>query len=104
MPATDLCHPEQLRPLSIEEYKRIQQFPDEFVFQGTTIQKYKQIGNAVPVGFGEIIGKFLLDHLNRKNLDETSYLNFPFSRYKNTSDRTWCFDVGDSSVQQELDL
>ena len=28
MPATDLAHPEKNRPLSIEEYKRIQQFPD----------------------------------------------------------------------------
>ena len=28
MPATDLCHPEEDRPLSVEEYKRLQQLPD----------------------------------------------------------------------------
>lgn len=26
MPATDLCHPKELRPLSVEEYKRVQGF------------------------------------------------------------------------------
>ena len=30
MPATDLAHPTQDRPLSIEEYKRIQEFPDNW--------------------------------------------------------------------------
>lgn len=34
MPATLLCHPTQLRPLSIEEYARIQQFPDSWTFNG----------------------------------------------------------------------
>ena len=36
MPATDLCHPEKNRPLSVEEYKRIQQIPDNFFLAGTT--------------------------------------------------------------------
>ena len=30
MPATDLAHPELNRPLSIQEYKRIQEFPDDW--------------------------------------------------------------------------
>ena len=55
--ATMLCHPTELRPLSIREYARIQQFPDQWVFEGTTTSLYRQIGNAVPVGLGEIIGK-----------------------------------------------
>ncbi len=37
-----------LRRLSVKECARIQTFPDDFVFLGTTQQKYKQIGNAVP--------------------------------------------------------
>ncbi|HEN3568701.1 TPA: DNA cytosine methyltransferase, partial [Yersinia enterocolitica] len=34
MPATDLAHPEELRPLSIQEYKKIQQFPEEWIIEG----------------------------------------------------------------------
>jgi DNA (cytosine-5)-methyltransferase 1 len=54
--ATLLCHPTRLRPLSVAEYARIQQFPDSWDFAGGTPQKYKQIGNAVPVGLGLAIG------------------------------------------------
>ena len=55
--ATMMCHPTQDRSLSIKEYARIQQFPDDWIFTGTTAAKYRQIGNAVPVGLAEAIGK-----------------------------------------------
>lgn len=55
--ATMMCHPTQNRPLSIKEYARIQQFPDDWIFIGTTSAKYRQIGNAVPVGLAEAVGK-----------------------------------------------
>ena len=55
--ATMMCHPTQDRPLSIKEYALIQQFPDNWIFTGTTAAKYRQIGNAVPVGLAEAIGK-----------------------------------------------
>ena len=58
--ATSLCHPTKLRPLSVKEYARLQQFPDDWQFGGTIRQKYTQIGNAVPLGLGEAIGKMLL--------------------------------------------
>tara|TARA_Y100001934_G_scaffold203922_1_gene240692 strand:- start:561 stop:1793 length:1233 start_codon:yes stop_codon:yes gene_type:complete len=99
MPATDLCHPTKLRPLSVQEYMRIQQFPDDFKFSGTTIQKYRQIGNAVPVGLGEVIGKHIIDHDRKINFNEQEFMNFPYSRYKKTSDKTWEF-----SNQLSLDL
>jgi DNA (cytosine-5)-methyltransferase 1 len=57
--ATMLCHPTELRPLSIKEYARLQQFPDSWKFAGGVPQQYKQIGNAVPVGLGEAIGDSL---------------------------------------------
>lgn len=44
-----LCHPEELRPISIEEYKRVQGFPDDWALPGKTSTKYLLIGNAVPV-------------------------------------------------------
>ena len=95
MPATDLCHPERLRPLSVEEYKRIQQFPDDYQLDGTTIQKYRQLGNAVPVGFGEHIGKLIINHSGGRNMSDEHYADFPFSRYKNTSEKTWSFKFED---------
>ena len=57
--ATMLAHPTRLRPLSVREYARIQGFPDDWAFNGTTTDKYKQIGNAVPVQLGQAIGLML---------------------------------------------
>ncbi|MEG2026006.1 MAG: DNA cytosine methyltransferase, partial [Gordonibacter sp.] len=63
MPATDLCHPVKDRPLSIEEYKRVQGFPDEWRICGNLTDIYKQIGNAVPAALGEAIGRTILDDM-----------------------------------------
>lgn len=54
--ATLICHPTKVRPLTVREYARIQQFPDDWQFSGGIPQKYKQIGNAVPIGLGKAIG------------------------------------------------
>lgn len=58
--ATMMCHPKENRPLSVRECARIQQFPDDWIFAGTTVAKYRQIGNAVPIGLGEAIGKAII--------------------------------------------
>lgn len=87
MPATLLCHPTQLRPLSIEEYARIQQFPDNWIFEGDIPTIYKQIGNAVPVGLGYAIGKQVMQHILGNTREDEELLNkVPYSRYKNTTD------------------
>ncbi len=83
MPATELAHPTELRPLSINEYKCIQQFPIDWKICGNLIEQYKQIGNAVPVGLGFAIGKMIINHY--KNKKEKTIPNFPYSRYKFTS-------------------
>ena len=87
MPATDLAHPVFDRPLSIEEYHRIQQFPDNWKIEGSLIEQYKQIGNAVPVGLGEAIGNLLMKLLNNKKI--VPFKNFKYSRYKNTDEKSW---------------
>lgn len=69
--ATMLCHPTKDRPLSVHEYARLQQFPENWVFVGTTAAKYKQIGNAVPIGLAEAIGKAVLAVANRNSVVET---------------------------------
>ena len=84
MPATDLCHPEELRPLSVQEYKVIQQFPSDWKFSGNIIEQYKQIGNAVPVGLGYMAGKTILDFHTGKAVNEEP--NIRYSRYHGTTD------------------
>jgi DNA (cytosine-5)-methyltransferase 1 len=87
MPATELAHPELPRPLSVQEYKRIQQFPDSWEIQGNIVDKYKQIGNAVPLGLGYAIGSMLISH--SKGKEKSPPLDFQYSRYKSTSDVEW---------------
>lgn len=84
MPATDLGHPTEDRPLSVEEYKSIQQFPDNWEIKGNLQQQYKQIGNAVPLGLGEAIGLAILRHYRGEQIHVPA--GFKYSRYKNTSE------------------
>jgi DNA (cytosine-5)-methyltransferase 1 len=58
--ATMLCHPTKSRPLAVEEYAALQQFPPKWQFAGSVRQHYMQIGNAVPAGLGKAVGRALL--------------------------------------------
>lgn len=58
--ATNLCHPEKPRPLTYKECALIQGFPEDWDFVGSVSQKYKQIGNAVPIKLATAIGKAVL--------------------------------------------
>lgn len=53
---TERCHPEETRPFEVREYARIQTFPDDWSFEGSMNQQYKQIGNAVPVNLAYALG------------------------------------------------
>lgn len=61
--STNIGHPYEDRPLSIQEYKKVQQFPDNWKFAGSIMDIYRQIGNAVPVGLGKVVGKAVMDHI-----------------------------------------
>lgn len=87
MPATDLCHPEEDRPLSVQEYKRLQGFPDSWTVVGSMTDKYRQIGNAVPVRLGLAIGRLLLAHDAGRELKMIP--EFPYSRYRGTDEKSW---------------
>lgn len=91
MPATDLCHPTEDRPLSVEEYSRIQGFPDDWIICGSILEQYRQIGNAVPIKLGEAIARTLLADMHGEKLPQ--YEGFKYSRYKNTSDILWQLDM-----------
>lgn len=61
---TERCHPDETRPFTVREYARIQTFPDDWKFSGSLSQKYKQIGNAVPVNLAKEIGYSIIKFLN----------------------------------------
>lgn len=61
---TERCHPDETRPFTVREYARIQTFPDDWMFAGSTAQQYKQIGNAVPVNLGQEVGYSVIKLLN----------------------------------------
>lgn len=61
---TERCHPTETRPLTVREYARIQTFPDDWRFAGTTAAQYKQIGNAVPVNLAWAVGRSLIRLFN----------------------------------------
>jgi len=87
MPATDLCHPIENRPLSIQEYKAIQEFPEDWKIEGSILEQYKQIGNAVPVGLGFAVGNLLMKLIKGQEVKINP--KFKFSRYLNTDDYNW---------------
>ena len=68
--ATMLCHPKEIRPLSVKECARIQQFPDNWCFSGSVSQQYLQIGNATPVTLGKAIGHTIIQ-ISKKRKKET---------------------------------
>lgn len=69
-------HPEQHRFLTPRECARIQSFPDRFRFQGSTIENYTQVCNAVPPLLAEAVASYIEGELSGKavktpNLQET---------------------------------
>jgi DNA (cytosine-5)-methyltransferase 1 len=49
-------HPTENRGFSVREAARIQSFPDSFKFSGSTADKFKMIGNAVPPDLARQLG------------------------------------------------
>lgn len=54
--STSLCHPEEVRALTLAEYARVQEFPNNWEFCGTPAERFRQVGNAVPVRLGAVVG------------------------------------------------
>ena len=54
-------HYNGLRRLSVRESACVQTFPMNFIFSGNLGSCYRQIGNAVPVEFGRLLGESLIE-------------------------------------------
>lgn len=79
--STALCHPTEVRALSVKEYAAIQEFPLDWQICGTPAQQYAQIGNAVPVRLGEIAGGVVanaMDKLASRNWKPYTHPAEPF--------------------------
>ncbi len=72
---TSMCHPTELRAITVGEAAAIQEFPHDWVFSGSTSEKFKQIGNAVPVRLGKVAGKAILQMLDEINSVDTERMN-----------------------------
>lgn len=87
MKATDLCHPKELRPLSVEEYAALQTFPGAYEFVGRLDDQYRQIGNAVPCLFAQQIGQHLMQFDAGNGVEVQKAQRH--SRYVNTDESSW---------------
>ncbi|MGM0387899.1 MAG: DNA cytosine methyltransferase [Natrinema limicola] len=76
------CHPEETRPLAVQEWARIQTFPDDWEFVGGTYSKYRQIGNAVPVLLAKSVGEMILDVHENGNAGTSTAWTSDVSRQK----------------------
>ena len=61
-------HPNCKRRFTVRETARIQSFPDDFEFKGSTTSQFRQIGNAVAVDFAYHLGKVLKEYEDGKLL------------------------------------
>lgn len=61
-----------LRRLTLSECAALQGFPEDWQFQGSKATKFRQVGNAVPSVFGEVIGAQLMASLSDVEIGTTS--------------------------------
>lgn len=62
---TSMCHPTELRALTVGELAAVQEFPRDWQFVGSATDKCRQIGNAVPPRLGEVAGQVLQQLLKK---------------------------------------
>jgi DNA (cytosine-5)-methyltransferase 1 len=59
-------HPLENRAISVREAARLQTFPDDFHFFGTSIETdSRMIGNAVPVAIAELFGRTIVSRISQ---------------------------------------
>ena len=62
---TSMCHPTEVRALTVGEMAAIQEFPRSWRFSGSPTDKCRQVGNAVPPRLGLVAGQVAMELLNQ---------------------------------------
>ncbi len=58
-----IFHYNQNRALTVRELAKLQSYPDDFIFKGTSISQQQQVGNSVPPLMAKAIAKSILKML-----------------------------------------
>ena len=58
-----IFHYSQNRALTVRELARIQTYPDDFIFEGSSIAQQQQVGNSVPPLFAEVLAESIEEML-----------------------------------------
>jgi DNA (cytosine-5)-methyltransferase 1 len=74
--STSLCHPADVRALSVAECALIQEFPADWVFDGSPQEQMKQVGNAVPTRLGRIAAGLIAINLASREVADTGSPRF----------------------------
>lgn len=77
---TSMCHPTELRAITVGEAAAIQEFPRDWQFAGSTAAKFRQIGNAVPTRLGRVAGDEVKRLLSRIESGKQDKDDAPASR------------------------
>ena len=96
----------KLRRLTLNEVKLLQGFPATWDICGTKSQVFKQIGNAVPTIFGELIGHEVLKHLNNFPTSDAEYIDIPksFNNYIEYTKKDHAKNYESRSVHKQFEL
>jgi len=62
-----IFHYSQNRALTVRELAKLQSFPDDFIFLGSTISQQQQVGNAVPPLLAQSVARTIKQQLTIKN-------------------------------------
>ena len=68
-----------LRRITLQEAKLLQGFPADWIVEGTQAGQFKQVGNAVPTGFGELLGRVITSFLAEFPSGPAVHLDMPKS-------------------------
>ena len=68
-----------LRRLTLSEVKQLQGFPRDWNVRGSKLQQFRQVGNAVPSVFGELLGTLMAEFLDNYQTAPPVKLDLPAS-------------------------